>query len=317
MTNEKVKLMRLHKHLLTTSLIIAGTLMTMPLWRLLLVAAYPGTEQRMQSDVVRVKNPLTPTVEPSSRHLVFAGSGVNLQIVRLLAEAFKQSHPDEFQKIDVPTTIGSTGAIQAVADGAITVGLISRPLKDQEKKLGLTVVPYAQTATAIATHPSVAEDGITSSELIQIYKGTKSHWQDGQRIVVLSREEKDSSIVLLEKKIPKFKEVFADSNHARFWSILYTDRDMEQVLARTPHTIGFVDIGTIATERVSSIKILRFNGVSPTLENVSNGKYPLVKDLAFVFRKDRLPDNAKAFLDFIQSREGEKILRANAYLPVE
>ena len=166
MTNEKVKLMRLHKHLLTTSLIIAGTLMTMPLWRSLLVAAYPGTEQRVQSDVVRVKNPLTPTVEPSSRHLVFAGSGVNLQIVRLLAEAFKQSHPDEFQKIDVPTTIGSTGAIQAVADGAITVGLISRPLKDQEKKLGLTVVPYAQTATAIATHPSVAEDGITSSELI-------------------------------------------------------------------------------------------------------------------------------------------------------
>ena len=92
---------------------------------------------------------------------------------------------------------------------------------------------------------------------------------------------------------------------------------MEQVLARTPHTIGFVDIGTIAAERVSSIKVLRFNGVSPTLENVSNGKYPLVKDLAFVFRKDRLPDNAKAFLNFIQSREGEKILRANAYLPVE
>lgn len=321
--------MRLCKLLLTTRrfspaprwlpvLIIVGTLMpTLPLWRSLLVNARPGPEQRIQSDVVPVKNPLTPTIEPSSGHLVFAGSGVNLQIVRLLAKAFNKSHPDEFKKIDVPATIGSTGAIQAAADGAITVGLISRPLKDQEKKLGLTVVPYAQTATAIATHPSVAEDGLTSSELIQIYKGTKSHWQDGQQIVVLSREEGDSSILLLEKKIPKFKEVFADSNHARFWNILYKDQDMERVLAKTPYTIGFVDIGTLVAERVSFVKVLRFNGVSPTLENVSNGKYPLVKDLAFVFRKDRLPANAKAFLDFIQSREGEKILRTNAYLPVE
>lgn len=173
--------MRLYKLILTTRrfspaprwlpvLIIAGTLMTiLPLWRSLLINARPLTEQRIQSDVVPVKNPLAPTIEPSSGHLVFAGSGVNLQIVRLLAEAFKKSHPDEFRKIDVPATIGSTGAIQAAADGAITVGLISRPLKEQEKKLGLTVVPYAQTATAIATHPSVAEDGLTSSELIQIY----------------------------------------------------------------------------------------------------------------------------------------------------
>jgi phosphate transport system substrate-binding protein len=329
MTKE-VRFMRWHKLLALTArrffvapwwlpvLIIAGTLMTtLPLWRSLLVNARPWTEQRIQSDVVPVKNPLTPNIESSSGHLVFAGSGVNLQIIRLLAEAFRKSHPDEFKKIDVPATIGSTGAIQAAADGAIAVGLISRPLKEQEKKLGLTVVPYAQTAIAIATHPSVAEDGITSSELIQIYKGTKSHWQDGQQIVVLSREEGDSSILVLEKKIPRFKEMFADSNHAKFWSTLYKDQDMERVLARTPYTIGFVDTGTITAERVSSIKVLKFNSVSPTPENVSSGKYPLVKNLAFVFRKDRLPANAKAFLNFIHSREGEKILRANAYLPVE
>lgn len=60
--------------------------------------------------------------------------------------------------------------------------------------MGLTVVPYAQTAIAISTHPTVAQDGITSSELIQIYKGTKSQWQDGQEIIVLTREAGDSSI---------------------------------------------------------------------------------------------------------------------------
>ncbi len=299
-------------------LMLVGTaITTLPLWQLVLVNALPEAEPRIQSNVVPGKNRSMANLEPSSGHLIFAGSGVNLQLIRLLAEAFRKSHPDQFKQIDVPATIGSTGAIQAVADGAITVGLISRPLQEHEKKLGLTVVPYAQTALAIATHPSVAEDEITSSELIQIYQGTKSHWQDGQQIIVLSREEGDSSIRLLEKKIPGFKEVFIDSNRTKFWSTLYKDQDMERVLTRTPYTIGFVDIGTITAEQVSSIKVLKFNGVSPTLENVSSGKYPLVKTLAFVFRKEQLPTNAKPFLNFIQSPEGEKLLRANAYLPVK
>ena len=110
----------------------------------------------------------------------FAGSGVNLEITRLLAEELRKSHPKN--EIYVPVSIGSTGAIQVVADAAIAVGMISRLLKQQEKKLGLTVLSYAQTPLAISTHLAVAEDRITLEGLIQIYKRTKSHWQDDQDI---------------------------------------------------------------------------------------------------------------------------------------
>ena len=63
-----------------------------------------------------------------------AGSGVNLGITRLLAQAF--SSQDHNSAIDVPGSIGSKGAIQAVSEGAIPLGLISRPLKETEKKAG-------------------------------------------------------------------------------------------------------------------------------------------------------------------------------------
>jgi len=149
-------------------------------WRSLSVNNRPQTEQISKPDVVPVKQPTTTTnIKPSSNQLIFAGSGVYLEITQLLAEEFRKSHP----KIElyVPVSIGSTGAaIQAVADGAIAVGMISRLLKEQEKKLGMTVLPYAQTPLAINTHLAVAEDRITLEGLIQIYKGTKSHWQDGQ-----------------------------------------------------------------------------------------------------------------------------------------
>src|ERR1700704_6586574 len=69
--------------------------------------------------------------EPAAPPLIFAGSGTNLPITRLLVEAFRQHHPEN--SIEVPASLGSTGGIRAVADGVIALGLISRPLKSQEQ----------------------------------------------------------------------------------------------------------------------------------------------------------------------------------------
>ena len=252
--------------------------------------------------------------EPPSGHLVIAGSGTALPSIRPLAEAFGRVHPDN--KISIPHSLGSTGGIRAVADGAITVGLTSRPLRGLEKKWGLTVLPYARTVVVIAAHPSVAEDAITSDELVQIYKGRKSRWRDGREIIVLTREPGNSSLLVLEQEVPGFREAYDEGVRAERWAIMYTYEEMIEALARTPYAIGLADMGAITSQRLP-IKGLKFNGVLPTPENVLSGRYPLVKTMAFVFLKDKLPAGAEAFMTFVRSREGKKILRANGYLPAE
>ena len=264
--------------------------------------------------LVMVDTPLTRPAraaagEAPAGPLVFAGSGSNLPLTRLLADAFARVRPES--KIEVPASIGSAGGIRAAADGAIAVGLISRPLKDREKESGLTVLPYARTAVVIGVHPAVPDDGISFVDLVQIYKGTKSRWKDGREIIVLTREAGDSSIEVLERDIPGFKQAYAESRSVKRWATLLTDQEMNRVLARTPYAIGLSDMGAITAERLP-IKVLRIDGVLPTPENVLSGRYPLVKALAFAFLKDKLPAGAKAFLDFVRSKDGEKILRANA-----
>jgi phosphate transport system substrate-binding protein len=207
-----------------------------------------------------------------------------------------------------------TGGINAARDGNISVGLISRPLREKEKGWGLTVVPYARTAVVIGAHQTVVDEGITYEELVQIYKGTKSKWADGREIIVLTRELGDSSIEVLEREVPGFKETYAETQKAKRWVVLFTDQEMNRMLAKTPYAIGLSDMGAIIAERLP-IKTLKVNGVSPTPENILNVKYSLVKALSFVFPKDKLPAEAKAFIDFVQSREGEKILRTHGYLP--
>ncbi len=250
--------------------------------------------------------------EPSK--MTIAGAGANLAITRILADAFIKTHPGVV--IDIPASIGSTGGIKAAADGAVTIGLASRPLKESEKSLGLSVVPYARTIIIIGVHPSVSDTSLTYAELVQIYEGKQTRWKDGKEIIVLTRNDGESTIDLMNQIIPGFREAHSGSLQSRRWIVLFTDQDMNKRLSSTPQAIGMTDHGEIITEHLN-VKELVINGIAPTPENVKSGAYPLSKTLCFVFRKDKITKEAQLFIDFVISGRGQKILKENGYLAGE
>lgn len=244
--------------------------------------------------------------------LVLAGSGSNLPATRLLVKAFNRLHPEI--RFEPTTNIGSAGAVRAVADGAVSIGLISRPLLGDEKKLGLNVVTYARTAVVIGVNPLVRDEGITFSELNRIYRGDKTTWKDGHKIIVLNREPGESSIYVLEENIPGFREVYADSIKTKRWSIILKDEGMNQKIEALPYSIGFSDVGAITTQKLK-INILKLNGIYPSAKNVANGKYPLYKTLSFVYHPERLTSAMKAYMSYVCSPKGKSILADNGYIP--
>ena len=111
-----------------------------------------------------------------------------------------------------------------------------------------------------------------------------------------------------------FSEAYLESIEKRYWYVLYSDQIMNQTLSATRDAIGITDLGEMAAERLA-VKPLRLDGVAPTLDNVRNGTYPLVKNLAFVYKEDRLSPDARRFIDFVRSKEGARILLRTNYLP--
>jgi phosphate transport system substrate-binding protein len=257
---------------------------------------------------------LISLVGAEPKKMIFAGAGTNLAITRILADAFMKKHPNI--AIQIPESIGSAGGIKAVSEGAIAVGLSSRPFNEDEKKLGLELEPYARTIIIIGAHPDVPDDNITYEEFVQIYRGEKTKWKNGHDIIVLTRNENESTIDVMKQKIPGFREAFVESLKARRWIIAFTDQDMNKMLTTTPDSIGITDYGTITAEHLA-IKMLKVNGYAPTPENTLKGRYALFKTLYFVFRSDEIQAEAKSFRDFIRSKEGRTILKANGYLLVE
>jgi phosphate transport system substrate-binding protein len=256
-------------------------------------------------------NPTSPPPAPAP--LIAAGSGVNLAITRLLAAACIKKYPQI--AISVPGSIGTRGAIKAAADGAITFGLISRPLEKEEKALGLVAKPYARVAIVVAASANVKDEEITFQELIEIYKGTKTNWKDGSRIIVQAREKSDSGFLVLQDKIPGFQSAYMESYNAKRWSTYFTDQEANQALSKTPNAIGVSDLGMVKTENLN-VKILKINGIYPNLENLLNRSYPFFRDLSFIYREKTLSKEGKSFMDFVRSEEGRKILRSNGYLPL-
>jgi phosphate transport system substrate-binding protein len=243
--------------------------------------------------------------------LVLSGCGSNVAITRVLADAFEYRRPGVRIHID---TIGSTNGFWMALTGEAHLGLMSRPLREDEEAMGLESIAYARTPLVIVTHALNPIERIMPAELRDVYSGVRTRWTGGEDIVLLTREQGDSAVEELRRQVPGFADAYAAGERTDRWTILYSEGTMHRAVLSTPFAIGLSDLGSLRLER-SPLKALKLGTAAPTLEGVATGQYPLVRTLRFAFWKHAVHPEASAFMDFVASEEGARILTANGYLP--
>jgi phosphate transport system substrate-binding protein len=247
--------------------------------------------------------------------LLAGGTGTALPAVRALAFGYRDV--DSSFSLQVAASIGSTGAVMAVRDGAIGVGLISRPLKGSESE-GLCVIPFASDLVVVATSPDVKVSALTSSELLKIFQGELTVWPGSEpplHIHVLQREAGDSGSAVLASKIPGLGESLQQALEQGRWRVLFHDAEMQQALLQSKGAIGFFDLGAIRSQNLA-LRALPLDGAAPTLESLEKGLYPYAKTLAFVVKaKTPRPPSLEAFLAYAASPKGRTTLRSAGYPP--
>ena len=80
----------------------------------------------------------------AAQTLRLGGTGGGMGMAQRIADAYAASGP----RIEIIPGLGSSGAINAVADGVIELAISSRPLKPKEAERGLTAVLFARTPIA-------------------------------------------------------------------------------------------------------------------------------------------------------------------------
>ena len=84
-----------------------------------------------------------------------------------------------------------------------------------------------------------------------------------------------------------------------------------QEVKGNPLAIGYDSLGYITDE----VKVLKVDGVLPTLENIKNGSYKISRPLNVVYQESRVADEVNAaFLSFLQSADAQTIISDNGYV---
>jgi phosphate transport system substrate-binding protein len=244
-----------------------------------------------------------------SGRLIIEGSGDSQELLRAIARRFESLHPGTI--IEVPDGIGNRGGIESVLGNRVELARISRRLNDDEKARGLTYRVFAISPVVFATHPGVRLSGLSAEQIAGIYSGKFVNWKQlggtGSRIYPVGRECTDPGRMAVNEHLRGFGETTNPVSKT-----YYTASGMVEDIARHEGTIGYASMAMV---KKTDLKVLKIDGVYPLTTNVRNETYKMVIPFAIVYRGDIGP-LALAFVDFLYSRDAQKIITQYGCVPV-
>jgi phosphate transport system substrate-binding protein len=251
----------------------------------------------------------TTPVAPVTR-LRVSGSGTALPLLRILASA----QPNKSVQLVFLPGLHSGGGITGVNEGSLDLGAVSRPLTDKEKT-GLELTWLSDDGLILAVNPSVGQlgvKGLTTQQVRDIYSGKITDWsQVGAKskmpIVVLDRHEDESAKIILRQYVLGKGKTTPKSLP------LYYESDMVDAVQSTPGAIGYFSLGYAISQNVKAER-LKLDGIEPTLANVMNGTYKVVRPLGVVVRRSA-PATVTHFVEWATSDEARKIMTDKGYAP--
>ena len=158
---------------------------------------------------------------------------------------------------------------------AIALAVTSRPLNENERRLGVSQLEYARTPFVFAVSAKSAVRSITRIELAGIYSGRILKWPDGSAIRLVLRPPSDVDSEIVKSLTPALEQglAAAEKRPGVQFSVV-TDQDAAGDLERIPGAIGPSSLALILSER-RALRALQLDGVEPTPSNAVAGAYPL------------------------------------------
>lgn len=228
-----------------------------------------------------------------------------------MAKRYEEANPGI--RIEVQTG-GTSRGIADTLSGVADLGMASRALSEDEAAK-LTAHRIAADGVCVVLHKDNPVNELGKQQLIDIYTKKTTNWSAfggaDATIVVANKAEGRSTL-----------EVFLnflglDNADVKADVVVGENLHVINSVVSNPNTIGYVSIGTAASEAQGGtpIKLVATDGVAATTENVANDTFPITRPLNVVEDAETSPA-AKAFLDHLKSAEINDIIEKHFFVPV-
>jgi len=264
--------------------------------------------------------------KPSRTVIQNKGSDTMVNVAQVWAEEYRKAAPD----VEVEVSGGGSGVgIAALLKGAVDIANASRDLKPSEaeqaqkntgkKPVGFTV---GFDALAVYVHKDNPLNEITFEQLTDLYAegGKTTRWSElGVKIPGV----KDDTIVRVSRQSSSgtyefFREHALGNRDFRMGSRdLSGSKEVVELVGGTLTAIGYSGMG-YATSAIKTLKVTSKPGspaIAPTVAAVHDKTYPLARSL-HVYTLGEPQGAVKAYIDWILSDAGQKVVEDSGYVPV-
>jgi phosphate transport system substrate-binding protein len=239
----------------------------------------------------------------NAQTLRVGGTGSAVGMMKTLGEAFSAANPGT--RLDIVPSLGSSGGIAAVRDGALDLAVSARDLKQDEVAASLRAMHFATSPFGLVSSNSAPGD-IRSVDVAAVYASALSTWPDGTPVRVILRPRSESDSTLLGATFPGMAAAIATMREHRDVPVAATDQDNVRMAERIDGSLVGASLTQVLMEK-PRLRFVTIDGVMPSLENLAGGSYPYGKKF-YLVRSARHNPAAERFLEFLRSPAGERLL---------
>lgn len=249
--------------------------------------------------------------------LTIKGSDTLVRLGQRWAEEYMKNNPG----VVIQVSGGGSGTgIAALLNGTTDVCEASRDMKEKEYKLaeGKGIKPHrvsvALDGIAVFLNEANPVKELSFAQLKGIYTRAIANWNevggDDARIIIYGRENNSGTYAF-------FKEmVLNKEDYSEYTQTLPGTAAVVNAVSKDKNGIGYGGIAWAKGVKYAAVrKTDNAPAVLPTAESVSNGSYPISRDLYWFFN-GKPTGELKKLVNWALSEEGQKVAMAMDYIPL-
>jgi phosphate transport system substrate-binding protein len=255
---------------------------------------------------------------PAPKKITVKGSDTMVILGQKWAEVYMKQNPGSVIQV---TGGGSGTGIAALINGATDICNSSRPmkrsemdkLKDRYSSMGVEI-PCAKDGITIFLHSSNPVKELSLKQLSDIFAGRITNWKavggPDQPIKLYGRENSSGTYVF-------FKDQVVKGDYAASCQTLPGTAAVVNAVAKDKNGIGYGGAAyTTGVKHCAVKKDDKSPAFEATPETVKKGQYPITRFL-YMYTTNRPTGEIKAYIDWILSPEGQKLVADVGYFPVK
>jgi len=258
-------------------------------------------------------NTAQPTPAPAANSLTGSATAVGSSALQPLAEKAAEMFMAKNKDARVQVQGGGSGTgLTQVAQGGCDIGNsdVFAAEKLPADQAG-TLVDHKVCVVGFATvvNPEVKVDNLTGQQLIDIFTGKIKNWKEvgGQdlSIVILNRPASSGTRATFKKYALNGAEEAAGQALTE-----ESSGAIKKALTDTKGSISYLALSYVD----SAVKTLKYDGVEPTVANITSGKYP-IWSYEHMYTKGEAKGVAKAFIEYMMSSDFTSTITQMGYIP--